>query len=348
MTQQPREPTNGGPAEELDSAIRSTDCAVGLVDLSDCTIASISQSWLHHLGQPASAWIGRPAVDLIRSDKEAAAQVLRSMRDGAISAYVARREFEAPPGVEPLTTVWVRSFRLGGRHYAFVQAAPASDDEVSPITKHLGREPATLAIGTIDPAFTITAMSCDVTGLLGVAPEDLVGQVLLSVVARRDVSTLLAASEGLAQQAVATRIHLRDKDGEWVELCCVLASLAGNPDRCFILAPEPDADATTSRASELEHHLWSIAAVIEASGVLQRIGPMRDMRAFPEANNLTTRQWEILARIARGERVPTIAADLHVSQSTVRNHLSAIFRRFGVRSQPELLRAIDAAASATA
>ena len=136
---------------------------------------------------------------------------------------------------------------------------------------------------------------------------------------------------------------MRNKGDEWVELCCVLASLAGTPDRYFVLAPAPDVDVSTSRLAELEHHLWSIAAIVEASGVLQSGGPVGDMTTLPQVNHLTTRQWEILARIVRGERVPTIASDLHVSQSTVRNHLSAIFKRFGVHSQPELLRMIKAA-----
>jgi DNA-binding CsgD family transcriptional regulator len=35
--------------------------------------------------------------------------------------------------------------------------------------------------------------------------------------------------------------------------------------------------------------------------------------------------------------VPAVARDLYVSQSTVRNHLSAIFHLFGVHSQAELL-----------
>ena len=45
----------------------------------------------------------------------------------------------------------------------------------------------------------------------------------------------------------------------------------------------------------------------------------------------------ILRRLLRGERVPTIARDLFLSQSTVRNHLSAIYRRLGVHSQAGLL-----------
>jgi hypothetical protein len=41
--------------------------------------------------------------------------------------------------------------------------------------------------------------------------------------------------------------------------------------------------------------------------------------------------------------VQTIAAALFVSQSTVRNHLTAIFERFGVHSQVELLALLSGA-----
>ena len=341
MAGQGRHQATGSATSDLRTAITTAGLAVGLVDLSDCTIASISEPWLSHLGRTADSVIGQPAVDLIRDDKDAATQVLTSMRDGAITAYVARREFDAPPGVEPMGTVWVRSFHIGERHYAFVQAAPGSEDSVSPVARQLGRDPIKMAIGTINPDFTITAMSRDITGVLGVAPEDLVGKVLLNVVARRDVAALLAASDGLAHQAVALRIHLQNQDDEWVQVCCILTSLAGNPDCCFILVPDADEDPSGSRVTELEHHLWTIAAIVEASGVLQGVGPMRDMTAVPQANNLTTRQWEILARLVRGERVPAIAAELYLSQSTVRNHLSAIFKRFGVHSQSELLKVLD-------
>ena len=57
----------------------------------------------------------------------------------------------------------------------------------------------------------------------------------------------------------------------------------------------------------------------------------------PALRGLSTRQGEVLRRLLRGERVPNIARELFVSQSTVRNHLSAIYRRLGVHSQTELL-----------
>ena len=43
------------------------------------------------------------------------------------------------------------------------------------------------------------------------------------------------------------------------------------------------------------------------------------------------------APLLRGERGTTIARDLFLGQGTVRNHLSAIYRRPGVHSQAELL-----------
>jgi DNA-binding NarL/FixJ family response regulator len=65
--------------------------------------------------------------------------------------------------------------------------------------------------------------------------------------------------------------------------------------------------------------------------------PGLSLARIPEAAGLTPRQWEVLRRIVAGERVPTIASKLYVSQSTVRNHLSAIFERFGVHSQAALI-----------
>jgi DNA-binding NarL/FixJ family response regulator len=53
---------------------------------------------------------------------------------------------------------------------------------------------------------------------------------------------------------------------------------------------------------------------------------------------LTPREREVLERLMDGQRVAWIAADLFVSPSTVRDHLSSIFRKVGVHSQAELIR----------
>jgi DNA-binding NarL/FixJ family response regulator len=55
---------------------------------------------------------------------------------------------------------------------------------------------------------------------------------------------------------------------------------------------------------------------------------------------LTSREWAVLTRLLDGQRVSGIAADLYVSQSTVRNHLSSIYAKLGVHSQVDLIRLI--------
>jgi DNA-binding CsgD family transcriptional regulator len=60
-------------------------------------------------------------------------------------------------------------------------------------------------------------------------------------------------------------------------------------------------------------------------------------RSIPGLSNLTTRELEIVMRLLEGDRPPAIARNLHLSQSTVRNHLASVFVKIGVNSQQELL-----------
>jgi len=50
---------------------------------------------------------------------------------------------------------------------------------------------------------------------------------------------------------------------------------------------------------------------------------------------LTDREWQVLKRMARGMTNPDIARDLHYSTSTIRNDLSAIYRKLDVSGRPE-------------
>jgi DNA-binding CsgD family transcriptional regulator len=100
--------------------------------------------------------------------------------------------------------------------------------------------------------------------------------------------------------------------------------------RLWPLAPLPRRDPTAVVALELSP--------------LRHGGPSRlDLTAGGgDGDELSPRQAEILDRLAAGERVPAIAKSLFISTSTVRNHLSAIFRMYGVHSQHELLVLIGA------
>jgi DNA-binding CsgD family transcriptional regulator len=61
-----------------------------------------------------------------------------------------------------------------------------------------------------------------------------------------------------------------------------------------------------------------------------------------ELDTLTERETEILAELAKGGRIPSIASELFISPHTVRNHLRSIFSKLGVHSQAELIAYVKA------
>jgi DNA-binding CsgD family transcriptional regulator len=100
---------------------------------------------------------------------------------------------------------------------------------------------------------------------------------------------------------------------------------------------EPSQDSAARRADQLEKHMWRIAVEVRAAGLTPALGETFPLDPIKEFGEMSTRQREIVARLAAGERVKEIARDMYLSPSTVRNHLTAVFRRFGVHSQLELI-----------
>jgi DNA-binding CsgD family transcriptional regulator len=106
---------------------------------------------------------------------------------------------------------------------------------------------------------------------------------------------------------------------------------------------EPRGDRQLAgQVARLQQHLARIAAELEAAGVVS-IAKLPEPGAVPGLNDLSARQWEVVTRLVRGERVATIAREMYLSPSTVRNHLATVYRRVGVRSQAELLELVHRA-----
>jgi DNA-binding NarL/FixJ family response regulator len=100
----------------------------------------------------------------------------------------------------------------------------------------------------------------------------------------------------------------------------------------FVLSSPAPLEASRDGLAE---HLRRIALEVRAAGLLT--SATGHVARPPETTGLSGRQVEVLDRILAGSRVPAIARDLYLSQSTVRNHLSQIFRKYGVHSQVELI-----------
>jgi DNA-binding NarL/FixJ family response regulator len=113
---------------------------------------------------------------------------------------------------------------------------------------------------------------------------------------------------------------------------------AGRPPQQAVLTTGVPDNDPGARAPQLEQALYKITRALEEAGILAPpYAPLLQPDTPKELHNLSSREREVLHSLLAGQRVPTIARSLYLSPHTVRNHLKAIFRKLGVRSQTELL-----------
>ena len=81
--------------------------------------------------------------------------------------------------------------------------------------------------------------------------------------------------------------------------------------------------------SVLEGVVLARAAALSADGV-------RPSRGEPEMRGLTEREREVVRAIADGMSNAEVAAALYMSEGTVRNHISAILAKLGLRNRTQI------------
>jgi DNA-binding CsgD family transcriptional regulator len=272
-------------------------------------------------------------------------------REGIIDSIQGRRTFRRADGsrIEMHATGWAIRSSTGPDLGLWMASDGPSDfghseaGEEVVAAAHSRRAGSALdrAQVTLDHHWRIAHISSDADLVFGRPPAELLATSILELTHSDDLAALLFAFARATTGPIAgVQVRLRHPDGNWRVIQAAPTVSEGDGTSSFALAAvaeEESAIATSrSHASHLAEHLRRIAAQIEAAGILpppvERAGT-----ELPAAAGLSARQWEIASRLVGGDRVPTIAAQLSLSQSTVRNHLSAIFQKFDVHSQQELL-----------
>lgn len=349
---QPREPTAASPGEhhhpgtlltatcdELADATGACEFPVVVWDGEDGVIVLANELAEELLATPSEELVGRRIHEIL-SPVEDVATTVAALASGAVDSVRSKRSLHTPRGEVPVW-VWSRAVELEDHEGGVSLVVPRME-----ITR-LGRDPSVpwrnlvpIAVGLCDDHWRIVSVSSDVHDILGATSHEYIGRRLVELMHPADAERFLAPDVDRTS-AVRHRSGLRFKhaDGNWVKVCVFSAPCAKRPHSiAFALVGSSPTAArpSTDRLSELELRLRRIGAEVRAAGLIDE-GTVPAMSDVPELRELTTRQWEILSRLLRGARVPTISSELFLSPSTVRNHLATIFRRFGVHSQAELL-----------
>ena len=200
------------------------------------------------------------------------------------------------------------------------------------------------AIGIVDSRWRVRRVSHDIEGLLGYQPAECMGAGVLVAVHRDDLPVLLIALGHAIERQEGTSLRLRlwHKQEGWAPAQVLISPLSpGSPFPFgFVIAPPDDTASSEleSRLLSLEVRMRRIAGEVESARAgldIPRDTPSGVVREV--AKELSERQAQIVERLLRGRRVSAIAGELGISSSTVRNHLSQLFRKLGVSSQAELV-----------
>lgn len=337
------------PGREPDQLISTCPLPVGMLDLPGRTLLAASGRLAELL---ALADPGDCPLDMaeITDRPDDMGRLFDLVQAGALDMFAATRSLRRRAGETVATENWVVVSDAGQRHRALWVVVPAGEGPASWVSERPDhtwpREVSGLVVGSFDPALQIGRISVDVHGVLGLSSEQLVGRALTELVHPHDLPELFASmGTSLADgTGVGAQLRLANCDGEWVPTRWIVTPVVDESLRFgFAFATSrsdgngTDLDDNTRRMAALERHLWRIAQEVQASGVAAGLNPVPEPGQLPGLGDLSPRQWEVLTRLLRGERVPTIARDLYISQSTVRNHLADMFRKLGVHSQQQLL-----------
>jgi DNA-binding CsgD family transcriptional regulator len=300
------------------------------------------------VGRPLDQMIGAHALDLVEPgpNVELAA---KSLATGAVDAYRARRRLVGHE--EEVVYVWTRAVDVDGTRLAVAVLALGTRlpmlggaDIGSPFGACVR-----VAVGMIDADGKIVRVSADVKELAGVTAAQARGRPLSELFAADDARRVRDIARAEPTKPIAlSPVALREPGEEAPDFCLLIGEPSANHGkRLFALVgwPQPERPSPTSRERELEARLRRISAEVRAAGLIEILGDYPGTESSELDDELTTRQLEIIELLLRGVRVPTIAKTLYVSPSTVRNHLSHIYRRYGVHSQAELLEKLRKTAS---
>jgi DNA-binding CsgD family transcriptional regulator/PAS domain-containing protein len=328
------------------TAVRSSPLAVGLVDLMTTRFVEMSDGAATLLNTTPQDGVGVEYLSVTARPIEAA-QTFQLVRERTLDGLEGRRRFAGAAGgaeVELQVTGWaIRSrggFDLGLwlAHEVPLDDRATAADAQHPVTPRGDFDRAEMVL---DGSWRIARLHTDTEVLLGRPAADWDRSSLLELTHPADSGDLLFAfARSTTDTSAQVVVRLRHADQGWRPIRLVVTLTDGDVTSPFSLAATPVAAPERSEAtdaSQLAGDLRRIASQIETAGILAPLMETATTLGVPASADLSPRQWEIASRLVQGERVPTIAAELQLSQSTVRNHLSAIYEKFGVHSQPELL-----------
>jgi PAS domain S-box-containing protein len=346
-----RERRRGGRVPEIIASLTNLRVPVALADIPGMRIRAANDALLAVVGMRPDELLGWPVLEFSPPERRAAARSdQESIANGRLEGFQAGRVFHLPNGRTIEATIWARRLVVDGEPWAAGIVLPVGEGDPAP-SAGFAAPAADMMMAVTDHLWVIEYVSADAPRVMGVAAEELMGRALLDTVHPDDnadfTEAVTAATASKTTIVCSTRLSTGD-DG-WRNVTCFITPLCAHaPPRLGLSVTRakhtdrPTAPNRQARQQTLEQTLWRIAMEVRAAGITAD-DPVAITHGPPNrAAQLSGRQWEVVQRLAQGQDAATIAKAMYLSPSTVRNHLVAVYRKFGVHSQVQLLATLRA------
>ncbi len=324
-------------SSELRRALEGQRVATLIWRPADGRIFLANEAASQLLDRPLDQLIGSKVDEYVEPDRAAIAKLILS--SGAVDAYRARRHLRGHE--DDVLYVWIRAIEVDGERFAIAVLALGTElagfggaEIESPFGAVVP-----VATGIVDDKWDIVTVTTDLEEITGQAPADVRGRSLIELLSEDSANRVRELERADPSKPFALfPATFREPN---VQVCLLVGApcRGRRRGRMFALLDRERTGIAgrTARERELEERLRRISAEVRAAGLIDLLGDVGGVPPSKIGEELSTRQLEIVEMLLRGARVPTIARTLYISPSTVRNHLSTIYRRLNVHSQAELL-----------
>lgn len=319
-----------GPASELVAVVSSSSVPALLLRLPSTAILAASEAAGAIVGTDAAGLVGQEFEELTADQPTGA---LALLRDGRLKGFEAERVFKSRDGSTTRVQAFVRALEQPPPVEFIIGVLWPADSAAKSFLPQPGPDEPHAVFGTVSADLLIERISEDVS-IFGRHATDLVGTPVLRLVTSGSAAdTLVAFGEATTREAgVCLAVQVETADGD-VQAELLIRRLVPSMSFAFSLVVGSEEAGGPLGAEEALRQLGRGLRAIDTGETLAAF----DRAGHPGAEQLSSRELEIIARLVSGDRVPAIAQGLFLSQSTVRNHLSSAFRKLGVASQQELI-----------
>ena len=315
---------------EILDVISHSDAPVMVLQVPSFVITAASPGAHELLDPQAQPLIGRSLMDFTEGQSSGAMSLLAA---GRITGYESLHVLKLTGQRRRL---WISSLPYTGPTRVVIAMLLKEDETGRVLVSWKDDDALSPVIGSTDAHLMVDRVSSELFESLGYRGQEVIGTSFLALIGPDDVADVLLALAQTAKHREGVTLRVGVVGADLVPLTCQLALLPLTPAPCCAFALLTEDHGGAADVQTIADLITRLGRRIRSAMTSQAVASA-PLRSDVDLGQLSSRDLEIVTRLMAGDRVPSIAKHLFLSEGTIRNRLSSVFGKLGVRTQQELI-----------